>query len=253
MSWSSGWPFSSRSAKDWGKKKSFSRKEGSSFNEYFFKNRSYGKVGFLFSLVPGLGFLVFSTKVVGLVPAEAYQRWFFAADWTQLFAGNVQVGLTDWSQVLFTYKYAMMQICQVALDHANIAGFQSSPPGVIMDNCHLHIFFFRSWCCKCRSSRIESKNAPIVRGELADTSSPYLVLGQQLTFWQAEVPPSPSKPIKNAIVHKKLGTDIHTLRDEDFPMEQKGMAIMAQKTNPGYKNFTSALFRASTAAIIHRL
>ncbi len=48
-------------------------------------------MGFLFSLVPGLGFLVFSTKVVGLVPAEAYQRWFFAADWTQLFAGNVQV------------------------------------------------------------------------------------------------------------------------------------------------------------------
>ncbi len=55
-------------------------------------SRSYGKVGALFSLVPCLGFLVFSTKIIGLVPTEVFQRWFFAADWTK-FAGDMEVTL----------------------------------------------------------------------------------------------------------------------------------------------------------------
>ncbi len=70
---------------------------------------------FLFAVVPSVGFLVFSTKAIGLVPAEFYQRWFFSADWTR-FAGLA--GAHSWicagRECFFTWGFMAVVVLQLA-------------------------------------------------------------------------------------------------------------------------------------------
>ncbi len=52
--------------------------------------KSYGKVSFLFGVLPVVGFVVFATKVLGLLPFDVFVNWFCQADWAGL-TTNVKV------------------------------------------------------------------------------------------------------------------------------------------------------------------
>ena len=52
--------------------------------------KSYGKVSFLFGVLPVVGFVVFSTKVLGLLPFEVFVSWFYNSDWAGM-TTNVKV------------------------------------------------------------------------------------------------------------------------------------------------------------------
>jgi solute carrier family 6 (neurotransmitter transporter) len=52
--------------------------------------RSYGKVVYVFAIFPLVGFLVFSTKVIGLLPLATFKYWINSTHWLELlYNGNV--------------------------------------------------------------------------------------------------------------------------------------------------------------------
>lgn len=51
--------------------------------------KSYGKVVFVFGIFPIVGFLVFATKVIGLLPLATFKYWFFNTQWLEfIYNGN---------------------------------------------------------------------------------------------------------------------------------------------------------------------
>jgi hypothetical protein len=52
--------------------------------------KSYGKVACILSILPIIGFTVFCTKIVGLIPAQDFHRWFYDSQW-QDFTGSLKV------------------------------------------------------------------------------------------------------------------------------------------------------------------
>ena len=73
--------------------------------------KSYGKVSFLFGILPVVGFIVFCTKVVGLLPAEAFTTWFYRYSTWFLTSNSLKfkfptfpfpLSSSDWSS--FTYS-----------------------------------------------------------------------------------------------------------------------------------------------------
>jgi len=70
-------------------------------------------VSFFFSLVPMLGFLIFCTKVIGLMPTETFQQWIYATDWQHL-TTNQQSWLAAGRECFFTWIFLGSAIVQLA-------------------------------------------------------------------------------------------------------------------------------------------
>lgn len=66
--------------------------------------KSYGKVCVLFGLAPVAGFLVFSTKIIGLMPWESFQHWFYASNW-EGFTTNGQSWICAARECFFTWCF----------------------------------------------------------------------------------------------------------------------------------------------------
>ena len=50
--------------------------------------RSYGKVVYVFSVVPVFGMLVLCTKMLGLMPRDAHHQVFPETEWTEFFINS---------------------------------------------------------------------------------------------------------------------------------------------------------------------
>jgi hypothetical protein len=63
--------------------------------DYFSGLRSYGKVVYVFGIFPILGFLVFATKIIGLLPMATFKYWFMNTQWLEfVYNGQVNIFLT---------------------------------------------------------------------------------------------------------------------------------------------------------------
>ena len=47
--------------------------------------KSYGKVVYLFAICPLVGYIVFTIKVIGLLPLETFQYWIKSTNWLNFF------------------------------------------------------------------------------------------------------------------------------------------------------------------------
>ena len=63
--------------------------------------KSYGKVVYLFAICPLVGYVVFTIKVIGLVPLETIQFWIKSTNWLNFFYnGDVSYKLLTYPTVL---------------------------------------------------------------------------------------------------------------------------------------------------------
>ncbi len=54
--------------------------------------KSYGKVVYLFGVFAVTAFMVFSIKIVGLMPLASFKHWFFGTNWMEIvYNGNVRM------------------------------------------------------------------------------------------------------------------------------------------------------------------
>ena len=60
------------------------------YGRFFPGLRSYGKVAYFFGIFPVLGFLIFSIKIIGLLPVKTFKFWFMNTQWLE-FVYNGQV------------------------------------------------------------------------------------------------------------------------------------------------------------------
>ena len=68
--------------------------------------KSYGKVVYLFAICPLVGYIVFTIKVIGLLPLETFQYWIKSTNWLNFFYnGDVSNIVSDYfSNFLHIFK-----------------------------------------------------------------------------------------------------------------------------------------------------